>query len=145
MPKYFILSLILFSPSLSFAQIQIGDIEVESMSELFDRENTNLWNAFGTFNKSDSKIWIANIPSMFIENGDQEAIILAYRKDIDQDSIRTVIIEQLNEQFGDYSEADIPGMNEYSNLEWKKEENGRTYFFSMSSDKKIGSLNIIMN
>ena len=145
MHKYFLLFLFLVLPSVSFAQIQIGDIEVKSMEELFNKENTSLWNAFGGFNKSDSEVWIGSIPSMLIENGNQSAILLAFKKDLDQDSIRTVIIDQLNEQFGVHSEAEILGMDEYSSLEWKTEENGITYLFSMSSDKTVGSLNIIKN
>lgn len=82
---------------------------------------------------------------MLIENEDQTAILLPFKKDLDQDSIRTVIIGQLNEQFGDYDDAEIPGMSEYSSLEWKKEENGTTYVFSMSANKSVGSLNIIKN
>ncbi|MBO6523039.1 MAG: hypothetical protein JJ971_04375 [Balneolaceae bacterium] len=64
---------------------------------------------------------------------------------MDQDSIRTVIIAQLNEQFGEFYNAEISGMSGYSSLEWKKEENGVTYIFSMNVDKSVGSLNIIRN
>ncbi|MFV1883871.1 MAG: hypothetical protein ACMZ7B_05255 [Balneola sp.] len=145
MKRHFFVFLILFFPSISLAQIQIGDIKVKSMSELFDKGNTTLWNAFGAFNKTDSKVWISSIPSLLIDSGNQKAIILAFKKDLDQDSIRTVIISQLNEQFGEFDKAEIPGLSEYSSLEWKKEENGTTYFFSISADKSIGALNIIRN
>ena len=42
MLRYFLLSLILIFPTISFAQIQIGDTEIESMTELFDKKNSEL-------------------------------------------------------------------------------------------------------
>ncbi|MBO6523040.1 MAG: hypothetical protein JJ971_04380 [Balneolaceae bacterium] len=74
MLKCFLLFFLLISPSFSYAQIQIGDIEVESINKLFDKENNALWNAFGAFNKTDSEVWIASIPSMIIDSGDQKRL-----------------------------------------------------------------------
>ena len=145
MLKYFFLFFILIFPSFSFAQIQLGDIKVESMSELFNKENNALWNAYGAFSKTDSEVWIPSLPSMIIDGEDQKLIILAFKKDLDQDSIKTVIIHQLNEQFGVYNESKILGMDEYLSLEWRKKENGVDYLFSMSTKKSVGSLNIIKN
>ena len=145
MLKTFSLFVLLILPVTAIAQIQIGDIEVKSLSELFDKENESLWNDFGTFSKTDSDVWISNMPSMIIDMGDTKSIILAIKKDLNQDSVRTVIISQLNKQFGDFDELEIPGMVEYSSLEWEIEENGINYLFSMSKDKKVGSLNIIKN
>jgi hypothetical protein len=143
MLKYFFLLFIMIFPSISFAQIQLGDIKVESMSELFNKENNALWNAYGAFCKTDSEVWIPSLPSMIIDGEDQKLIILAFKKDLDQDSIRTVIVDQLNEQFGDYNESKILGMDKYLSLEWSIEENGVDYLFSMSTKKSVGSLNII--
>ena len=92
------------------------------------------------------KFEIPSLPSMIIDGKDQQLIILkAFKKDLDQDSIRTVIVDQLNEQFGVYNESKILGMDEYLSFEWRKEENGVDYLFSMSTKKSVGSLNIIKN
>lgn len=145
MLKSIILLIILFSPTLLSAQLQLGDVEIESLSELFNKENETLWNSLGTFNKNDSKVWISDIPSMLIDNGGQQVIILAFKKDLNQDSVRTVLIDQLNEQFGEFVEKrGLPMMN-MASLEWREKENGVEYLFSMSKDKKVGSLNIIRN
>lgn len=47
---------------------------MESINKLFDKENNALWNAFGAFNKTDSEVWIASIPSMIIDSGDQKRL-----------------------------------------------------------------------
>ena len=124
------------------AQIQIGDIEVESLEELFNKENRSFWGEFGVFNKADSEFWIADMPSMLMNVGDEKTIILAFSKELNQDSVRTVLINQLNKQFGEFKEKTIPYPNNPVSYEWYRKETGKEYIFSISRDKKVGALNI---
>jgi len=145
MSKYIFLFSILFLPFTLFAQIQIGDIEVETLEELFNKDNTALYNDFGAFNKTDSRIWITNLPSMMIDSKDRKLIILAIKKELDKDSIRTVLIEQLNDQFGEFEEREGHPMIDLSFLEWSKQEDGCEYTFSISKTNEVKALYIIKN
>ncbi|MEQ9310645.1 MAG: hypothetical protein RLN90_14405 [Balneolaceae bacterium] len=102
MLKNILLLLSLLLPTTSLAQIQIGDIEVESLANLFDKGNTSYWNNEVVFNNDESKIWIADLPSMIVESGGVIVISLAVKKELKQDSVRTYLINQLNEQFGEF-------------------------------------------
>lgn len=124
------------------ARIQIGDIEVESLDELFNKENSSFWGEFGVFKKADSEFWIADMPSMLMNVGDEKAIILAFNEELNQDSVRSVLIYQLNEQFGKFEEKRIPYPKDPISYEWHRKENGKQYIFSISKDKKVGTLNI---
>tara|TARA_R110002124_G_scaffold44656_3_gene135900 strand:+ start:50 stop:487 length:438 start_codon:yes stop_codon:yes gene_type:complete len=142
MCRVILLSFLLIIPNASIAQIQIGDIEVGSLKELFNKQNDTLWNEFGVFHKADSDIWINDMPSMLMSVGDEEAVILAIKKELNQDSVRIDLINQLNEQFGEFEEKEGPPMMDLSSIEWRKKEDGITYIFLLSKDKKVGSLNI---
>ncbi len=142
MYRLIILSVLLISPTVSVAQIQIGDIEVESLDELFNKESNPVWNEFGVFSKADSEIWIVGMPSMLMNVGDEKAIILGFKKELNQDSVRSVLIYQLNEQFGKFEEKRIPYPKDPISYEWHRKENGKQYIFSISKDKKVGALNI---
>lgn len=142
MYRIILVVVLLISPTVSFAQIQIGDIEVESLDELFNKESNSLWNEFGVFNKADSETWVADMPSMLVETNEDKIIILAFRKDLDQDSVRTFLINQLNDQFGAYEEKTIPFTVNQISFEWYIKENEIEYLFSISKDKKVGALNI---
>lgn len=140
MYRIIILATLFIFPNKLIAQVQIGDIEVGSLKELFNKDDDSFWNEFGMFNKSESEFWITGAPSMLLDVGDEIAIILAFKKDLDVDSIRTTLIKQLNNQFGKYEEKQGPSLMNVSSIEWQKSEEGFTYVFSLSDDKKVGAL-----
>lgn len=139
--KKLALAAFLFSlPIASFGQVTIGDLKVESLQSLFDRNNDRLWDDFGGFKMDSSEIWISGLPSMLFGKKGDQVILLAFKKDIDQDSVRKMIIQQLNKQFGEYKEVEVP-MSGFS-YEWEKEENEIQYVFSLSKDNDVGALTI---
>ena len=140
MLKNILLLLSVLLPMTSMAQTQIGDIEVESLESLFNKENTSYWNNEVVFNNNESKIWIADLPSMIVESGDIIVISLAVKKVLKQDSVRTYLINQLNEQFGEFEKVEGPPMMGLASLEWTTEEDGEEYVFSISQDESIEAL-----
>jgi hypothetical protein len=140
MIKKILLLLALLLPITSLAQIQIGDIKVESLASLFDKENKSYWNNEVVFNNNESKIWIADLPSMIVGSGDVIYISLAVKKELKQDSVRTYLINQLNEQFGEFEETEAPPMMNFASLDWTTEEEGKEYIFSLSQDESVEAL-----
>ncbi len=82
---------------------------------------------------------------MMIDSEDQKLIILAIKKELDKDSIRTVLIEQLNDQFGEFEEREGHPMMDSSFLEWNRQEDGSEYTFSISKTNEVKALYIIKN
>jgi len=143
MLKNSFLLLALTLPLTSWAQIQIGDIKVDSLADLFDKQNKTYWKNEVIFQRSDSRIWMADLPSMIVESEGVTLVSLAVKKDINQDSVRNYLIEKLTEQFGDFEKTDNLPLIDSASLEWKTMEDGEEYIFSMSQDKGIDALFII--
>ncbi len=144
MSKLLLISFLLMLPFKLFSQIQIGDIEIESLEALFDENNRKFWDEFGVFSKAESEIWMTELPSMMINVESDKSIALVFQKDLNQDSLRTFIINQLSEQFGDFKlkELPMPSLPSLVTYEWRKEENNIEYFFSLNKDDETGILTI---
>jgi hypothetical protein len=72
MKKLVLATFLVSLPIVSFGQVTIGDLKVESLQSLFDQNNDRLWDDFGGFKMDSSEIWITGLPSMlFGKKGNQ--------------------------------------------------------------------------
>ncbi len=154
--KIFLLLLLIvpLTNTRTFAQFEFGDIDVSSMSEIFNSENGDLWGKKkmgGTykFEEKNSEIWVENQFSGLILNNKyikQNSANFSADLKYEQSKLVERLTKQLNKQFGDFEEVEYDnsalGGGKTKMKKWSYQEGNHIYEILLGKLGQFTSLNI---
>lgn len=152
-----ILFLLLIVPLMNteaFSQFEFGDIEVSSMSAIFNPDNGDLWGKKkmgGTykFEEKNSKIWVENqFSGLILDNKYVKQNSANFSADLKYEQSKLVqrLTKQLNEQFGDFNEVEYDnsalGGGKTKMKRWTHKEGDNIYEILLGKLGQYTSINI---
>lgn len=156
MEKILLILILLFIAQDVFAQHKFGDIKVNTFQEIFNPDNTDLWGkkkmgGAYKFKDENSDIWMENqLSGLIVDNKyvKQNSANFVAELKYEQSALVDKLINQLNEQFGEYEEVEynapmVMGTGGKTNmLKWTYKENGKLYEILLGKLGQFTSLNI---
>ena len=143
MKKTILILLVLLTPTILKAQIEIGELTISSMEDFFNPENETYWDEIGAFAVLNQPDFIANFPSMLNNRNEQPSIELVFKRNLNVNNVRTRLTRQFVQQFGQPDVVEAPRGFQLSNTGWIIEEDGEEYIIAFPRNPDDGKLIIL--
>ncbi len=143
MKKLLLFILVLLSPAVLKAQIEIAEFNIPSFEAFFNTENQMYWDEIGAFAVRSQQTFIPNFPSMINNRNDQPTIELVYKGNLNSDRIRTRLTNQFVRQFGQPVAIQPPAGYQLTNTGWIIEETNGEYLIAFPRNPDEGKLIIL--